>query len=90
MKPNKLNISVLIESDRKYGDEFVSKQKLQVIVNKLTANLKIDAGGRVLRREDGTVLKDLSKTIAEAGIFDGEVLRFFVKSDKPGRDKGFA
>lgn len=90
MSANKLNINVLIENDQKYGDEFVSKQKLQVIVNKAKANFKIDVKGRVLRREDGTPLTDLSKTIEEAGINDGEILRFFKKSKKPDRDERFA
>lgn len=90
MSANKLTINILIENDQKYGDEFISKQKLQVIVNKITAKLKIDAEGRILRREDGTQLTDLSKTIEEVGISDGETLRFFKKSDKPDRDKRFA
>lgn len=90
MKPEKLSIAVLIENDQKHEDEYVSKQKLQVVVNKAPANLNIETEGRVLRREDGTPLNDLSKTIEEVGINDGEVLRFVKKSDKPDRDKRFA
>lgn len=90
MKPEKLTIGILIENDQKFDDTFVSKQKLQVIVNKAVTNLNIDAEGRILRREDGMPLKDFSKTIDEVGINDGETLRFFEKSEKPYRDKRFA
>lgn len=90
MKPDKLNIFVLIENDQKFEDSFVSKQKLQVIVNKAVSDLNIDPAGRILRREDGTQLLDLTKTIEEIGIYEGEVLRFVKKADKPDRDKGFA
>lgn len=91
MKPEKLNISVLIENDQKYDDTYVSKQKLKVIVNKTVDELDIDPEGRILRREDGTKLPDLDQTIEEAGIYDGEVLRFINKADKPvNRDQRFA
>ena len=90
MKTEKLTIRVLIENDRIYSEEYNPNQKVQVIVNKTLANLKIDAEGRELRHEDGTPITDFNQTIEEAGIVNGETLRFFKKSSKPDRDKGFA
>ncbi|HYQ56885.1 MAG TPA: hypothetical protein VEP89_06000 [Draconibacterium sp.] len=86
----KLTIKVLIENDRIYSEEYNPNQKVQVIVNKTLADLKIDAEGRELRHEDGTPITDFNQTIAEAGIENEETLRFFKKSSKPDRDKGFA
>jgi len=90
MKKEKIDIKVLIENDRVYSDEYNLNQKLQVIVNKTLEHLAITADGRELKREDGTPLLDLSRTIEEVGIRDGETLRFFKKAPKPDRDKGFA
>ncbi|MDF2449444.1 MAG: putative ThiF family protein [Bacteroidota bacterium] len=86
----KLNISVMIEGDKIFTEEYNDNQKLNVIVNKTLAKLQITADGRELKREDGTPLLDLNLTIAEVGLRDGEVLRFFKKAVKPDRDKGFA
>ena len=90
MNKHKIIIKVLIENDNVFEDEFNLNQKIQVIVNKVKANLKIESEGRELRLEDGTPLLDWSKTIEEVGIQDGECLRFVKKSPKPDRDKGFA
>lgn len=90
MKKEKMTIKVLIENDRIFTDEFNSNQKIQVIVNKTLANLKIDDEGRELRHEDGVPIIDFSKTIEDANIQDGECLRFVKKNPKPDRDKGFA
>lgn len=90
MKTGKLTIKVLVENDRIYSDEYNPNQKVQVIVNKTLAHLKIDAKGRELRHEDGTPITDFKQTIEEAGIVNEETLRFFKKSSKPDRDKGFA
>lgn len=86
----KVKISVLIEGDKIFSEDYNDNQKLQVIVNKTLEKLQITADGRELRREDGTPLPDLNLTIAEAGIREGEVLRYFKKVVKPDRDKGFA
>lgn len=91
MNSNKLSINVLIEDDQVFEEQYVSKQKLKVILNKAKAKLDIDLEDRILRREDGASLEDLSQTIKEIGINDGETLRLFKKvKDKPDRDKGFA
>lgn len=90
MKKEKLTIKVLIENDQIFTDEFNLNQKVQVIVNKISADLKIDAEGRELRHEDGQPIEDLTKAIEDINIQDGECLRFFKKSTKPDRDKGFA
>jgi hypothetical protein len=90
MKKEKLEIKVLIEGDKSFSDEYNIIQKIQVIVNKTLENLKIEAEGRELRREDGTPILDWKKTIDEIGIVNGECLRFFKKVQKPDRDKGFA
>lgn len=90
MKKEKLTIKVLIEGDKAFTDEYNANQKIQVIVNKTLAHLKINSEGRELRREDGTPILDLGKTIEDIGILEGECLRFFKKVQKPDRDKGFA
>jgi molybdopterin/thiamine biosynthesis adenylyltransferase len=90
MKKEKLTIKVLIENNQIYTGEFNINQKLHVIVNKATEHLNISADGRELRREDGTPLPDLNKTIEDVGIYDNEVLKFLKKAPKPDRDKGFA
>lgn len=86
----KLKISVLIEGDKIFSEDYNSNQKIQVIINKTLEKLQITAEGRELRREDGTPLIDFNLTIAEVGIREGEVLRYFKKAVKPDRDKGFA
>ncbi len=90
MNEKKINIKVLIENDQLFEDEFLTNQKIQVIVNKAIAKLGISAEGRELRREDGTPITDFKLTILEVGINDNETLRFFEKSTKPDRDKRFA
>jgi hypothetical protein len=90
MKKEKLEIKVLIEGDKSFTEEYNINQKIQVIVNKTLENLKINAEGRELRREDGTPILDWKKTIDEVVIVNGECLRFFKKVQKPDRDKGFA
>tara|TARA_R110001583_G_scaffold178502_2_gene334463 strand:+ start:715 stop:990 length:276 start_codon:yes stop_codon:yes gene_type:complete len=91
MNTKKKTINVLIENDQLFTSIYNDNQKIQVIVNKTIAHFKItDADNRLLRRDDGSVILDYSKTIEEVGIFDGETLRFIVKVDKPNRDKGFA
>jgi len=87
----KLEISVLIENDQVFVEEYNTNQKLQVIVNKTIDHFNLaDANKRVLRREDGTELLDYKVTIENVGIENGETLRFFIKVDKPDRDKRFA
>ena len=90
MNESKINISVLIENDQKFTGSFIIKQKVQVIVNKVIAEFSISSENRELRREDGTPILDYGKTIEEIGIYENETLRYFVKSDKPDRDKRFA
>lgn len=92
MKPEKLLIKVMIEGDHIYPEDYVEKQKIQVIVNKSIDNLGISSEGRELRREDGTPIppEEWKKTIEELGIYAGECLRFIKKAPKPDRDKGFA
>ena len=90
MKNERLSISVLIENDQIFSDEYNSNQKVNVVVNKSKAHLKIETEGRELRHEDGTPIVDFNQTIEEALIVNGETLRFFKKSTKPDRDKGFA
>jgi len=90
-KDKKLLLKVLIENDRIVEDEFLSNQKLQVIVNRALEKLSITAEGRELKREDGTPLLDLSQTIGEVALYNNETLRFFKKApNTPDRDKGFA
>lgn len=86
----KFIIKVMIEGDQVFSDEFNLNQKVQVVVNKAEAHLKITAEGRELRHEDGQPISDFTKTIEETKIQNGENLRFFKKSIKPDRDKGFA
>lgn len=90
MKNEKLTVKVLIENDHVFSDEYNPNQKVKVIVNKTLAHLNITAEGRELRHEDGTPITDLDQTIEEASIENGETLRYFKKSTKPDRDKGFA
>jgi len=45
----KLKISVLIENDQIFTDEYLDNQKLEVIVNRTLAKLKITAEGRELK-----------------------------------------
>lgn len=86
----KITLKVLIENDQLFTGDFVPNQKLHVIVNQASAQLKIQGEDRELRREDGTPLQDLSATIQDSHLYDGEVLRYFKKVTKPDRDKGFA
>lgn len=87
----KLTLRVLIENDKIFEDEFLQNQKLNVLVNRAVAKLGITEEGRELKREDGTPLLDLSKTIGEVGLYNNETLRFFKKApNTPDRDKGFA
>jgi hypothetical protein len=90
MKNEKSLLKILIENDQLFSHEFNGHQKLHVIVNKAIESLKITSDGRELKREDGTPLTDLTKTIEEINLRNGEVLRYFKKADKPNRDKGFA
>lgn len=90
MQEKRMTIKVLIENDQIFADEYNSNQKIQVIVNKTVAHLKIETQDRELRREDGTPILDFNLTIDEVHIVAGESLRFFKKSIKPDRDKGFA
>ena len=90
MKKEKILIKVLIENDQLNAHEFNPNQKLLVLVNQTLEHFHITAENRELKREDGTPLTDLSRTIEEAGIRDGETLRYFKKASKPDRDKGFA
>lgn len=90
MKKEKFEIRVLIENDRVYIEEYNVNQKVQVIVNKTIENLNITSEDRELRREDGTPISNLSLRIDETTIRDGETLRYFKKSSKPDRNKGFA
>jgi len=90
MKEKRMTIKVLIENDLIFEEEYNSNQKVQVLVSKTLAHLKIDGEGRELRHEDGTPITDFNKTMEDIGIVNGECLRFFIKSTKPDRDKGFA
>lgn len=90
MKKEKILIKVLFENDQLYSHEYNPNQKLQVIVNQTLEHFHITADNRELKREDGTPLPDLTKTIEEVGIHEGETLRYFKKAPKPDRDKGFA
>lgn len=90
MNDKKITISVLIEGDQQFTETYNGNQKIQVIVQKALANLKIEGAARKLRREDGTPINDFSKTIEEVDIQNQEVLRFVKSTDKPDRDKGFA
>lgn len=91
MDTKKITINVLIENDQIYTAVYNINQKLKVIVNKTIEHFSLTSTeNRVLRREDGTELLDYNKKIEDAGILDGETLRFIVKTDKPKRDKGFA
>lgn len=90
MKKEKLTVKVLIEGDKLFSDEFNLNQKVHVIINKLLENLGITAENRELRHEDGQPITDYDKTIEESNIQDGENLKYFKKSVKPDRDKGFA
>lgn len=88
----KITIRVLIENDRVFENNYVVKQPIKVIVSKTVDHFSlVDGSERILRREDGTPLKDPHVKIEEAFIRDGETLRYFLKSPKPDdRDKGFA
>lgn len=89
-KTDKIIIKVLIENDQIFSDEFNLNQKVQVIINKTIAQLKINAEGRELRHEDGIPIINFNQKISEVEITNAETLRFFKKSAKPDRDKGFA
>jgi hypothetical protein len=87
----KMKINVLIENDQLFAEDYNANQKLNVIVNKTTNHFNLsDSDKRVLRREDGTELLDYKQTIKDVGIVNDETLRFFIKVDKPDRDKRFA
>ncbi len=90
MKKDKILVKVLIENDKLYTHEFNLNQKLQVIVNQTLEHLNITSENRELKREDGTPVLDLTQTVEETGLRDGETLRYFKKASKPERDKGFA
>ena len=88
----KITIHVMIEGGRTFTEEYVVKQKLQVIVNKTLAHFNLnDADKRKLTRSNNTELSDWSLTIEEVGLTDGETLKFFLKQPpKPGDPKKFA
>ena len=87
----KMKINVLIENDQLFAEDYNANQKLNVIVNKTTNHFNLsDSDKRVLRREDGTELLDYKQTIEDVGIVNDETLRFFIKVEKPDRDKRFA
>lgn len=90
MKKEKITITVRIENDRVYSHDYNPNQKLQVVVNQALEYLGITSDGRQLRRDDGSTLSDLTVTIEDAGIRDGEILTYIKKAPKPDRDKGFA
>ncbi len=85
-----ITIKVLIENDQLFEETFQPNQKIQVILNKLKAKLKIDLDERTLRREDSTEIKDYNATIEDLGIYDRETLNFYKKTSKPDRDERFA
>ena len=90
MKKDKIGVRVLIENDQLYSHEYNPNQKLQVIVNQTLEHFHINSQDRELRREDGTPLPDFTLSIDQTTIHDGETLRYFKKTTKPDRDKGFA
>lgn len=86
----KLTLQVLIEDNQVFTVEFLPNQKLHVVTNKTEAHFHIDGTERILRRADGTELPDLQRTIADTGIFEGEVLKYLKKAPRPPREEGFA
>lgn len=89
---NKITLHVLIEGGRSFSDSFVVKQKLQVVIEKAMEGLGLnDADKRQLTRGDGSQLTDFKLTLEEAGLRDGETLRFLLKAaPKPDGPKKFA
>lgn len=82
----------MIEGGRSYTEDFVIKQKLQVVVNRTVENFDLhDVDKRDLTRADGTQLSNIKLTIEELGLRDNETLRFLLKAaPKPDQPKKFA
>ncbi len=95
MKPEndkKITIGVMIEGGRTFTNDYVIKQKIQVIVNKTIEHFNLaDGDKRKLKRNDGTVISDYKDTIEEVGLRDNEVLKFILdEAPKPDGPKKFA
>ncbi|HYF66631.1 MAG TPA: DUF2604 domain-containing protein [Ohtaekwangia sp.] len=88
----KITLHIMIEGGRTFTEEFVVKQKLQVVVNKTLENFSLtDVEKRNLTRADGSQLSDFKLTIEDLGLRDGETLRFLLKAaPKPDEPKKFA
>ncbi len=82
----------MIEGGKTFSDEFIIKQKLQVIINKVAEAFGLsDLDKRQLTRGDGTILNDYKLTIEEAGLRNEETVRFLLKAaPKPNEPKKFA
>lgn len=91
-KEKKITLQVMIEGARAFSEQFVTQQKLQVLINKTLEHFGLnDADKRQLVRGDGSQLIDFTETIEHTGLRDGETLRFMLKSaPKPDEPKKFA
>jgi hypothetical protein len=88
----KITLIIMIEGGRTFAEEFVIKQKLQVVINKTLEHFNLsDAEKRNLTRADGSELIDFKQTIEDVGLRDNETLRFLLKAaPKPNEPKKFA
>lgn len=88
----KITLHVMIEGGRTFTDEFVIKQKLQVVVNKVLEHFGLtDGDKRTLTRGDSSQLTDFKLTIEDVDLRDGETLKYLLKTaPKPEEPKKFA
>lgn len=89
---HKIVLHIMIEGGRTYTEEFVVKQKLQVVINKTLEHFSLtDAEKRQLTRGDNSLLQDYKVTIEDIGLRNDETLRFLLKAaPKPDEPKKFA
>jgi hypothetical protein len=88
----KISLHVLIEGGRTFSNEFVQKQKIQVVTNKTLEHFSLSDGDkRTLTRADGSSITDLQLTIEQLNLRDNETLRFLLNAaPKPEEPKKFA
>lgn len=88
----KITLTVIIEGDRNFTDEYVIKQKIQVVASRTLEHFNLNDGeDRVLTRIDGTVINDFQLTIEELNLRDGESLKYLrKKAPTPDKPKKFA
>lgn len=88
----KITLHVMIEGGRSFTEEYVVKQKIQVVINKTLEKLNLNTTEpRQLLRGDSTQIIDFNQTIEDVALTNNETLKFVLKSaPKPDEPKKFA